>query len=145
MSVYRQTDAWLAQREKRLFGGKGLPEAQKPATAAPRKPQTPSSGDKWPVELARQIAQAGLGVAEMEYRFHPVRKWRFDLAFPPPREYRSGLAIEVEGQVHSIRDKRARDMEKSNEALLLGWRVLRVLPEQVKSGEALELVRRALA
>src|SRR3989304_3500074 len=36
------------------------------------------------------------------------------------------------------------EYEKLNEAALLGWRVLLVTPEDVTSGRALELVRRAL-
>jgi hypothetical protein len=36
------------------------------------------------------------------------------------------------------------DCEKYNEALIGGWRVLRVTGEQVSSGAALDWVRRAL-
>lgn len=80
-----------------------------------------------------------------EYRFHPVRRWRFDWAWPAQQ-----IALEVEGGVF-IRGRHSRglgmvkDMEKYNAAAALGWRVLRVTPKQVQSGEALKTVTEALA
>ena len=77
-------------------------------------------------------------------RFHPTRRWRFDLAWP-----RHLLALEIDGGVwtqgrHVRGDGFIRDLEKMNEAQLAGWRVLRVTPDQVKDGSALGLIRRAL-
>lgn len=68
---------------------------------------------------------------EPEYRFHPVRRWRFDFAVPEHM-----LAIEVEGgsyvQGRHTRGKGfAADMEKYNTATLMGWSVLRYTPQQV--------------
>ena len=62
---------------------------------------------------------------EPEYRFHPDRKWRFDLAWPDCR-----LAVEIEGLTRGGgRHQRPRgythDCEKYREAAKLGWRVLR--------------------
>lgn len=56
-----------------------------------------------------------------EFRFHPERRWRFDVAFPSQR-----LAIEVDGRGRhqTVAGVRA-DCEKHNEAVRLGWRVLR--------------------
>lgn len=56
---------------------------------------------------------------ESEYLFHPERGWRFDFAFPSQK-----LAIEVDGRGH-FRGKMMTDYEKQNEAMRLGWRVLR--------------------
>lgn len=80
-----------------------------------------------------------------EFRFHPIRKWRFDYALPDHR-----LAIEVEGGVWSGgRHIRPRgflgDMEKYNSASALGWRVLRVTPDTLCSSATLDLVRQAIA
>jgi len=82
--------------------------------------------------------------AVREYRFHPVRKWRFDYAWVDAR-----LALEVEGGAWTQgRHTRGKgflgDMTKYNTAVLLGWRILRVTPAQVDSGEAWRLVREAL-
>jgi hypothetical protein len=80
---------------------------------------------------------------EMEYRFHPTRKWRFDFAYP-----RRMIAVEVEGGVFS-RGRHNRpsgfiaDCEKYNEAQLLGWTVIRVVPRKGWIGETLAMIRRA--
>lgn len=69
----------------------------------------------------------------LEHSFHPVRRWKFDVAWPKIR-----IAIEVEGGIwkpgggaHSRPANIMRDMEKYNAATMLGWRVLRFTPEQV--------------
>lgn len=81
---------------------------------------------------------------EPEYRFHPDRKWRFDFAFIEQK-----LAVEIEGGAWSNgRHTRGAgfigDMEKYNEAVVLGWKILRFTPEAVKSGRAIEIVKMVL-
>ena len=66
---------------------------------------------------------------EMEHRFHPVRRWRFDYAVPEIK-----LAIEYNGHGgfigragasgHSSIKGITNDAEKMNSALAAGWRVL---------------------
>lgn len=66
---------------------------------------------------------------EAEYRFHPVRKWRFDYAVPEIR-----LAVEYHGHAgfvgkwgpsgHSSITGLTNDCEKFNAATAAGWRVL---------------------
>ena len=80
----------------------------------------------------------------MEHKFHPKRRWRFDFAWPDHM-----VALEVEGGIWSGgRHTRGvgfiKDMEKYNQATLLGWRVLRVQPSDLKTFAATELVREAL-
>ena len=88
--------------------------------------------------------QEGLPVPVGELIFHPHRKWRFDLSWPDQR-----LALEIEGGVF-VRGRHSRgagfrsDCEKYAEALIHGWRVLRILPEHVTNGQALIWIRRAL-
>lgn len=86
----------------------------------------------------------GLPEPLREYRFHPKRRWRFDMAWPDDR-----VALEVEGGVYTGgRHTRGRgfqeDCVKYNEAALLGWTVLRVTGEQIDDGSALDWLRRAL-
>ena len=81
---------------------------------------------------------------EREHRFHLVRKWRFDFAWP---EYK--VACEVEGGTWSGgRHVRGRGFEKDctkyNEAALLGWLVIRVTSRHIEHGKALVWIRRAL-
>lgn len=80
---------------------------------------TPALREMLAARFARDLG------AVREYRFHPTRKWRFDLAWPD-----SMVALEIEGAVwvqgrHTRGSGFAKDMEKYNAAALLGWRVLR--------------------
>jgi very-short-patch-repair endonuclease len=95
-------------------------------------------------DLARQINWAGLPEPVREFRFHPTRRWRFDLAWPGHM-----LAIEIDGGIwsrgrHTRGAGYRRDCIKLNEALILGWRVLRVTPDMVMDGTALEYIMHAL-
>lgn len=95
--------------------------------------------------LAVQLEQAGI-LFDREYRFHPTRRWRFDFSV----DHHRPLAVEVEGGGY-VRGRHTRglsfehDCEKYNEAMILGWRVLRVTPAQVEDGRALAWIQRALA
>ncbi len=70
----------------------------------------------------------------------PRRRFQSDAAFPSKK-----LLIEVDGQSHSIKARRHGDVRKTQLAEAAGWRVLRLLPEQVHNGEAVQLIAAALA
>ncbi|AXY56827.1 DUF559 domain-containing protein [Acinetobacter chinensis] len=79
-----------------------------------------------------------------EFRFNPERKWRADFHLVDTK-----ILIEVEGGVWSNgRHTRGKgyiaDMEKYNSAALLGYSVYRYSTEQVKSGKAIEEIRRLM-
>jgi len=89
----------------------------------------------WPFDKLCDLA--GVPVPVAEYRFHPLRRWRFDWAWPEQK-----IALEVEGGIwiqgrHSRGAGMVKDMDKYNTAATLGWRVLRVTPKQIENGEAL--------
>jgi hypothetical protein len=95
-------------------------------------------------ELVTQLEIVGIEAAAKEFRFHPDRKWRFDLAWPSLL-----IAVEVHGGIHTGgRHTRGggfeKDREKMNEAQILGWIVLEVTGEQIRSGQALAWVEKAL-
>lgn len=101
-------------------------------------------------ELAKLIVWDGLPVAERQYYFapevdgKPVRRWRFDFAWPAHM-----LALEIDGGLfgggrHGGRPSVVRDLEKRAVAACLGWRVIPVTPSQVRSGKAIEYLRAAL-
>lgn len=112
---------------------------------ANRKRQQPwksSRIDFYASQLAQQCEQAGLPSPTREYQFLTDRKFRFDLAWP---EY--GIAVEVHGGLwiygrHQRPYGFAKDLEKMNLAVLNGWRVLAVIPDMVRNGQALELIER---
>ena len=76
-----------------------------------------------------------------EFRFHPVRKWRSDFV-----HHDTMTLIEVEGGIHGYgRHNRAsgfiKDSEKYLEATLLGYRVIRLVSDQLNP-ETLDRVAR---
>ena len=98
-------------------------------------------------DLAWQIKAAKLPRPDLEVKFHSTRRWRFDLAWIVVDGQTVKIALEVEGAVwsqgrHTRGSGFVKDMEKYNNASLLGWTVYRVSTHQVTSGEALKLIER---
>jgi len=94
-------------------------------------------------ELAAQIRLCHLPEFVREYRFHPIRKWRFDFCWPAQM-----IACEIEGGIWSngahVRGAHfLSDCEKYNEACLMGFRTIRVTAEHIRSGQALQWIERA--
>ena len=88
-----------------------------------------------PGTLEQQCLDAGLPVPETEVQFHPRRKWRFDYCWRLEM-----LAVEIDGGTwipgggrHNRGEGFLKDMEKLNQAQILGWVVLRFTPDQVKT------------
>jgi very-short-patch-repair endonuclease len=72
-----------------------------------------------------------LPVPESEYRFHPIRKWRFDYAWPEKH-----IAVEIEGGLyvnggHVRGFGYEKNLEKYNAAVLHGWSILRYPPNKI--------------
>lgn len=100
---------------------------------------------KWEECFAMQLKLAKFPTPKREYKFHPTRKWRFDFCYPDQK-----IAIEVEGLRHNGVSRHThiqgytKDCEKYNEALLLGYKVLRITQKHVKSGEGLNWLEKLL-
>jgi hypothetical protein len=94
--------------------------------------------------ICRSAAQKFGTAVEFEYRFHPVRRWRFDAAFPE-----RSAAGELDGGTftggrHTRGVGFGKDCEKINEAQLLGWRVFRFTTPQMENGVMLDVLERAM-
>lgn len=79
---------------------------------------------------------------EQEYKFHPKRKWRADFLITNTK-----ILVEVEGGIwmagggrHTRGKGYLGDMEKYNEAAMMGFTVLRFSTEQVKAGVAIKQI-----
>lgn len=99
----------------------------------------------WTSVLLSDIKSEGMPAPVTEHRFHPIRRWRFDLAYPDRK-----IAIEVHGSVyargHHTRGKGFEDdREKTNEAQLMGWTVLEYSTGQVKAKTPILDLKRAMA
>ena len=81
-----------------------------------------------------------------ELKFHDTRKWRFDACWPEHM-----VALEIEGGVfmkgggrHNRGAGFRKDLEKYNSATADGWRVIRVLPEQLHTQHTVDFLRGAI-
>jgi very-short-patch-repair endonuclease len=96
-----------------------------------------------PEELfSLHLRAAKLPTPVREYRFHPVRKFRFDFAYPEKK-----LAIEIDGATYSNgRHNRGKGYEadcfKMALALSLGWSVYRFTSGQVADGTAISFIEK---
>ncbi len=103
--------------------------------------------DLTPEQRAFLAACAAHGLPEPvpEYVFAAPRKWRFDWLWAD-----ADVALEIEGgawtEGRHVRGKGyLNDITKYNEAQLAGFVLLRCTPDDVKSGAAFALVKRALS
>lgn len=75
----------------------------------------------------------GMGrIPAKEHRFHPVRKYRIDFAWP---QYRLGIELDGFGGRHQTHWGFAADHEKINLAIESGWVILRYTSRQLGSEE----------
>jgi len=94
--------------------------------------------------LLLEILGAKLPEPELELRFHPSRRWRFDYAWP---DYR--VALELEGGAW-VRGRHTRgkgflnDCEKYNSAVMLGWKLVRIPTDWVGTGYIVEVLQELL-
>ena len=96
-------------------------------------------------KFAFQIKAMGIPSPTREYRFHPVRRFRFDFAWPSLK-----VAVEIDGGTwtggrHTRGKGYESDCVKFNIASCEGWSVLRGTTGMVRSGDLVasleELIR----
>jgi very-short-patch-repair endonuclease len=96
--------------------------------------------------LCWQLTAAGLPAPVREFRFHPERRFRADLAYPAIK-----LLIEIEGGIwmrksgHNTGSGITRDIEKGNLMTILGYRLIRVTSKMINSGKALDIIEEILS
>lgn len=91
-----------------------------------------------PLVVTEFFIDCGLPPPIYEHRFHPTRKWRFDLAWPKHLIY-----LEVDGGIwiaggHNRGAQIKKDWEKRNAASALGWRGIWCEPKDLCSQEIAE-------
>lgn len=79
-----------------------------------------------------------------EFSFHPVRKWRFDYAWPEQK-----IALEVEGGAfiggrHTSGQGFVADMEKYNAAGMLGWRIFKCVPNDLLKTKTIQMLQKII-
>ncbi|MDX7905198.1 DUF559 domain-containing protein [Acinetobacter baumannii] len=116
---------------KRLYA---KPRSKPKRRASVKKERVVSEGE---AALVQHLKSHKIGF-EQEFKFHPKRKWRADFLITGTK-----ILVEVEGGIWSGgRHTRGKgyigDMEKYNEAAMMGFTVLRFSTEQVKAGVAIK-------
>jgi hypothetical protein len=115
-----------------------------------RRPKADPKGD-----LDMYLQHGGFGRVEREFKFHPVRKWRFDWFLPDQTSSGcKGIAVEYDGFLagrragpnvsHSGVENILRDSEKINEAQAMGIRVFRANAKNCGDGTFYELLSKVL-
>lgn len=105
-----------------------------------RKPKGPLKPDAFCL-----FVQAATGyLPTREYKFHPNRGWKIDYAITELM-----IAIEREGGVYTGgRHTRPvgflKDMEKYNELAIMGWTLIRAIPDDMQTDKVLRLVELAI-
>lgn len=112
------------------------------------------SRQRWPFAASAEGLSVQLTLLEKkglpggwltEYKFHPVRRWRFDFANELLKiavEYQGGLFIPHGGH-QTVKGMRS-GFEKLNEAQLLGWIVLQFGPDETREGTAMNIIERTV-
>ena len=118
----------------------------KPAKARSQRPPVKASGrirgrssPDYEEMLAGQLTAAGIFTWIRQYPFASDRKYRADFFFPD-----HNLIVEIEGQAHAIKGRWKDGILRDQVIFGLGYRLLKVGTWQVRSGEAVTLIERAL-
>jgi len=90
------------------------------------------------------LTQAGIPAPVAEFRFHPVRRWRFDFCWLEQK-----LALEIQGGIfnngrHSRGAAMIKEWEKLNTAAGMGWRLLYCQPRDCTKPETINAIKAAL-
>ncbi len=96
------------------------------------------------IQLLTILRALKLPLPKCDYRFHPTRKWEFDWCWEDRK-----IVLEVEGAVwvggrHTNPIGFLKDIEKYNEAALMGYFVFRCTPDDIISGKIITLLERML-
>lgn len=136
---------WTAKALKALLtSNEQIVAREIPGTAVRANAQ--KAKKDWTPLLLEQIKLLSLPEPVLEYEFHPTRRWRFDLAWPSPELH---VACEIEGGVwtggrHVRGQGFIEDCHKYNEAAILNWRLVRVTPDMIKDGTAVDQLQRLI-
>ena len=127
---------WIEQNPERVTDHRTSAKSEKvsthrkheKSTPEARQPQNTRNGCDLSLTILA-LEASGLPKPVLEHKFHPERRWRFDLAWIDAK-----VALEIEGGVwiqgrHNRGKGFIADIEKYNAATALGWTLFRCIPE----------------
>lgn len=140
----------ISDYKRRVREGKEKPRGCNVEVSLPTKNKTPNGYNQ---NVVREYyTQMGLPEPRFEYRFHPKRKWRFDIAFDMANfPSHAKIAVEVQGGIwiqgggrHNRGAAMLKEWEKLNTAAAMGWRVLFCQPKDVCTEEMVNYIKNAM-
>jgi len=90
-------------------------------------------------QMAQQIALCKLPEPVRQFRWYPARRWKLDFAWPKIK-----LAVEVQGNIHRIKQRFKDFFERHYALTFAGWKVLYVGGDDVRSGRAVAWLEQLL-
>ena len=135
------SEEWTLEEYHEYLRTGSLPGVKQTKMNQPKVGKFDSDAER---QLFEQITAFGLPAPVVNYEFHPDRGFRFDGAWPDRK-----IAYEVQGGIwtggkHGRGAGIAKDFEKLNEAILLGWRVFQFETGEISNGRAAVLLSRVL-
>lgn len=149
MRGWTQADVWRLTQKCLKASPNAVSRPRAPITA-PIRPRSVNRHADLADALLGQITALRMPIPVRDYVFHPVRRWKMDLAWVSLK-----VSCEVDGgewaQTNGTNENRhggakgmQSDCQKQNEALLLGWKPYRFTGSQVRSGYAIGILEKAL-
>lgn len=155
----RDGPAWSALARQINAEAKASRAPRKARAVAPKstsvriRQEHPRAGSRYELELQRLMEIEGVPAPTLQHAFarHLGRQFRFDFAWPERM-----VAVEVDGGRWLVRrgkdgrpvpvgfHNHVDDYRKLNLAARLGWRIMRFMPEMIRSGEAVQEIRSLL-
>lgn len=132
----------MKKRRKTIDKILGIEPVKKKKKAGKKREEPKPYNEQYPVffQLLKQTPEIGEPVEE--YRFHNIRKWRIDLAWPD-----HWLAVEIEGGIyrkdgggHRSISGYLRDMEKYNSISVHGFYLLRFTVEEMVKCDSYDVI-----
>jgi hypothetical protein len=138
---------WTADDVADFVKRGGRAQAAVNAAIAKAAPKKRSGKSELEGAFREQLRVAGVRLPIMQYSPFPlVSNIRLDCAWPvipsdPHLDWQPGIAIEIQGMVHRIKEQFKADCRRHNMLVQAGWTVYYVDGEMVRDGSALELAK----
>ena len=146
MTEYKNLEQFLAAYEQK--GDRWLPK--KPVPSSTPKPKNKKKHVDYEQMLFDRIMLRNLPEPQRQYRFHPVRRWQLDFAWPDKKvacEVQGGIWMQTRtgrGKGHAHPKRVEEDCEKFCHLAMAGWLVLPVIPRWIRDWTAIEWLESVL-
>ncbi len=151
-STYGCCGAAVSQPLDKRHTCKARPETAEAVVASRAGPSSKPAPKARPGAATEALLRQQLKAAGFILWRDYIAEWAWGILLEPPRLFRADagfyaqdLCVEIVGGAHAAGRRKVRsDVERQGLAATLGLKVLTLTPEQVKQGEAIDLIEAAL-